>query len=79
MINASQQDDINNDSQSGKDTDYVFHQQQKQRQQQLQFDHELLSERENRVRQIEEVVLDVNDIMRDLNVLVHQQSENIGK
>lgn len=80
MINASQQDDINNDSNnSGTDTDYLFHQKQKQMQQTLQFEQSMLKEREQRVRQIEEDVLDVNQIMRELNTLINQQGEAIGE
>ena len=82
LINASQQDDINNDGTSGgtgTDTDYLFHQKQKQVQQTLQFEQSMLKEREQRVRQIEEDVLDVNQIMRELNTLINQQGEVIGK
>lgn len=80
LVNASQQDDINRDvNSSSNDTDYLFHQQQKTMQQNLQFEQNMLKEREQRVRQIEEDVLDVNQIMRELNVLVAQQGEAIGK
>lgn len=80
MINASQQDDINNDANnSGTDTDYLFHQKQKQMQQNLQFEQSMLKEREQRVRQIEEDVLDVNQIMHELNTLINQQGEAIGE
>lgn len=48
-------------------------------QQNLQFEQSMLKEREKRVRQIEEDVLDVNQIMRELNTLINQQGENIGK
>lgn len=80
MINASQQDDINETNNSGSsDTDYLFHQQQKQMQKNLQFEQSMMKEREQRVRQIEEDVLDVNQIMRELNTLINQQGEAIGK
>lgn len=79
-MNASQQDDINHDTNNtSTDTDYLFHQQQKKMQQNLQFEQSMLKEREKRVRQIEEDVLDVNQIMRELNTLINQQGENIGK
>lgn len=79
LVNASQQDDINHDSNNASsDTDYLFHQQQKQMQKNLQFDQSLLKEREQRVRQIEEDVLDVNQIMRELNTLINQQGEALG-
>lgn len=48
-------------------------------QQNLQFEQSMLKEREKRVRQIEEDVLDVNQIMRELNTLINQQGENIGR
>lgn len=80
LINASQQDDINHDSNSTSgDTDYLFHQKQKQMQQSLKFEQSMLKEREQRVRQIEEDVLDVNQIMRELNTLINQQGEAIGE
>lgn len=44
----------------------------------LQFEQSMLKEREQRVRQIEEDVLDVNQIMRELNTLINQQGEAIG-
>lgn len=80
MVNASQQDDINTDTNNASsDTDLLFHQQQKQMQKNLQFEQSLLKEREQRVRQIEEDVLDVNQIMRELNTLINQQGEALGK
>lgn len=48
-------------------------------QQSLKFEQSMLKEREQRVRQIEEDVLDVNQIMRELNTLINQQGEAIGK
>lgn len=79
LINASQEDDINQDTNNTtSSTDYLFHQQQKTMQQNLQFERNMLKEREQRVRQIEEDVLDVNEIMRELNTMVDQQSEAIG-
>lgn len=48
-------------------------------QQSLQFEQSILKEREQRVRQIEEDVLDVNQIMRELNTLINQQGEAIGE
>lgn len=44
----------------------------------LQFEQSMLKEREQRVRQIEEDVLDVNQIMRELNTLINQQGETVG-
>lgn len=80
LINTSQQDDINQDeNNTSTDTDYLFHQKQKQLQQNLQYEQSMIKEREQRVRQIEEDVLDVNQIMRELNTLINQQGEAIGK
>lgn len=79
MINASQQDDLTRDENNGAtDTDHLFHQQQKTVQQNLEFEQNMLKEREQRVRQIEEDVLDVNQIMSELNTMVHAQGEAIG-
>ncbi|XP_018319825.1 syntaxin-12 [Agrilus planipennis] len=54
-------------------------QQQKQLQlsRELAFEQDMYIEREARIRQIEEDVLDVNQVMKDLSVLVHQQGETI--
>lgn len=79
LINAAQQDDMNNDANNtSTDSDYLFHQQQKHMQKNLQFEQSLLKEREQRVRQIEEDVLDVNQIMRELGTLINQQGEAVG-
>lgn len=45
----------------------------------LAFEQDMLMEREIRVKQIEADILDVNEIMRELGALVHQQGETIGK
>ncbi len=37
----------------------------------------LLQEREERIRQLESDILDVNEIFRDLGQLVHEQGETI--
>lgn len=80
LINASQQDDINSDlNNSSTDTDYLFHQKQKQMQQSLQFEQSMLKERQLSVRQIEENVLDANQIMRELSILINQQTEAVGE
>lgn len=80
LINAPQQDDINSDvNNSSTDTDYLFHQKQKQMQQSLQHEQSMLKERQQRVRQIEEDVLDVNQIMRELATLINQQTEAVGE
>jgi len=45
----------------------------------LEFQHGLLLEREDRIKRIEGDILDVNQIMRELAALVHQQGDTIGK
>lgn len=54
-------------------------QRQMQMSRELAFEQDMLLEREIRVRQIEADVLDVNEIMRELGALVHQQGETLGK
>lgn len=39
----------------------------------------MLLEREDRIKQIEGDILDVNQIMRELAALVYQQGDNISK
>lgn len=77
LLNATEQDDIVNQDPEN-DNDLHFHQQQKSLQQNLQFEQSVLKEREQRVRQIEDDVLDVNQIMRELGALINQQGEHIG-
>uniref|UniRef100_U5EIB6 Putative snare protein pep12/vam3/syntaxin 7/syntaxin 17 n=1 Tax=Corethrella appendiculata TaxID=1370023 RepID=U5EIB6_9DIPT len=48
-----------------------------QQQRQMQFEEDMLLEREQRIRQIEADVLDVNEIMKDLSNLVQTQAETI--
>lgn len=80
LINASQQDDLNQDENpNSSDKDLLFHSKQKSLQQNLQFEQSMLKEREQRVRQIEDDVLDINQIMRELNTLIYQQGESIGE
>lgn len=50
----------------------------KQEQHNLEFDHGMLLEQEQRIKQIEEDILDVNQIMRELGAMVHQQDESIN-
>lgn len=54
-------------------------QQQVQLSRELAFEQDMLIDREARIRQIEADVLDVNQIMRELSALVHEQGENVGK
>lgn len=78
LINASQIDDQNQQTAS-TDTDLLFHQAQKQVQQNLDFEQGMLQERESRIRQIEDDLLDVNQIMRELSSIINEQGEGIGK
>lgn len=52
---------------------------QKQQQRELDFEREMMLERERRIKQIEEDVLDVNEIMRELGSMVHDQGEVISE
>ncbi|XP_014468419.1 PREDICTED: syntaxin-12 isoform X2 [Dinoponera quadriceps] len=52
-------------------------QQRKTTQRTLEFQQGLLLEREDRIRRIEGDILDVNQIMRELAALVHQQGDTI--
>lgn len=45
----------------------------------LQFEQEILVEREQKIRQIEADVLDVNQIMRELGAIVNEQGETIDR
>lgn len=45
----------------------------------LVHEQEMMLDREARIRQIEGDILDVNEIMRQLGSLVHQQGETIGQ
>lgn len=54
-------------------------QQQAQLARELAFEQELMLDRETRIKQIEADILDINQIMRELGSLVHQQGETIGE
>lgn len=82
LVSASQQDDINRDLMGfGDGSQQQQQQEQQQRQLQiqrdLQFEQDMLLEREQQVRQIEADVLDVNQIMKELSSITNQQSEVI--
>ncbi|CAB3359264.1 Hypothetical predicted protein [Cloeon dipterum] len=51
---------------------------QKQMQRELDYEKDMLQEREKRIKQIEEDVLDVNEIMRELSAMVHDQGEVVA-
>ncbi|XP_046748442.1 syntaxin-12 [Diprion similis] len=74
----------NSENQSGdgnQDTETLVQVQadfeQKDVQRSLEFEQGLLLEREERIRRIEGDILDVNQIMRELGALVHQQGDSI--
>jgi len=52
---------------------------QKSLQRELQFEQEMLLEREQRIQQIEGDILDVNEIMRELGAMIHEQGDTISK
>ena len=80
LINASVNDDISqNEAATGGDSDFQIQQQQNQLKQHLEFERGMQLEREQRVHQIEAVILNVHDIMKTLNTLVHEQSHIVGK
>lgn len=76
--NASQLDDLAQESGAVDVEQQRLYQLQLQRQHD-EFEQGMLLEREQRVRQIEADVLNVNEIMRDLSVLMNEQGEHIGK
>lgn len=78
LVNAAQQDDLNRDSFSeGNQQDQLLQRQQQAAAQSLQFEQDMLLEREQRFRQIEADVLDVNQIMKELSSITNQQAEVI--
>lgn len=45
----------------------------------LEFEHGIILEQEERIKRIEGDILDVNQVMRELGALVHQQADSISK
>lgn len=45
----------------------------------LEYEQTILKKREDQMRQVEEDILDVNQIMKELNQMVNDQGANIGK
>ena len=78
LVNAPHQDDINRDEENDE-ASLIQQQKLKQQQQNLQLEQEVMLEREQRVRQIEADVLDINEIMKELSSLAHQQGSAVGK
>ena len=52
---------------------------QKSLQRELEFEQDMLLDREQRIRQIEGDILDVNEIMRELGAMVYEQGDAISK
>lgn len=80
LVNASQQDDMQRDLIGFGDAGQQQQQEQQFQQQvqrDLQFEQDMMLEREQRVRQIEADVLDVRQIMQELSSITNQQSEVI--
>jgi hypothetical protein len=44
----------------------------------VEFEQQMLIEREQRIQQIESDMIDVNQIMKELSAMVHEQGENIS-
>lgn len=76
LVAATQQQDENNSNDNDREE---LLQRQLQMQNGLQFENDMLQDREIKIREIEADVLDVNAIMRDLGTLVHEQTEMIGE
>ncbi len=45
----------------------------------VEFEQQMLKEREQRIQQIESDMIDVNQIMKELSAMVHEQGEHISK
>ncbi|KAJ8922572.1 hypothetical protein NQ315_007602 [Exocentrus adspersus] len=60
-----------------QEDDYNQQQQQQALAREMAFEHDMLLERETRIKQIESDVLDINQIMRELGSMVHEQGEVI--
>ncbi|KAL1505218.1 hypothetical protein ABEB36_004832 [Hypothenemus hampei] len=59
------------------DEENTSQQSQLQKTRELQFEQEMLIEREETVKKIESDILDINQIMRELGSMVHEQGETI--
>ncbi|TMW40307.1 hypothetical protein DOY81_014613, partial [Sarcophaga bullata] len=61
------------------DTEELIQRQQQLQQQQMQFEHDMLVDRERQIKQIEADMLDVNKIMRTITALVQAQGEDVER
>eukprot|EP00002_Diphylleia_rotans_P018164 TRINITY_DN3523_c0_g4_i1.p1 TRINITY_DN3523_c0_g4~~TRINITY_DN3523_c0_g4_i1.p1 ORF type:complete len:231 (+),score=68.58 TRINITY_DN3523_c0_g4_i1:49-741(+) len=72
-------------SESDEERQSLLHQQEAKRKQVMAFESEvtvneaLIREREESIRELERAVLDVNEIYKDLAILVQEQGETLGK
>lgn len=79
LVSAAQQQDFNQSdeqNESGGDRSLLM---QRQTERELQLEQEQLIDREQRIRQIESDVLDVNQIFRNLSSMVNEQAEAVGE
>lgn len=81
LITASQQDDISNDANNAdSESDNINTQQQQMNvQKSLQLQHQLITERHEKLQQIEVDIVDINKIMHELHSMVNVQGESISK
>lgn len=61
------------------DTEELIQRQQQLQQQQMQFEHDMLVDRQRQIKMLETDILDVNKIMRTITALVQAQGEEVGK
>lgn len=54
-------------------------QEQLQIQKNLEFENQLYLERQQRVKQIEKDIIQINDVMKELGALVYEQEAAVGK
>ncbi|XP_055378759.1 uncharacterized protein LOC129610265 [Condylostylus longicornis] len=77
LLALSQQDEQNSENMSESDRQQLI-QQQKELGRALKFEQEIQYEREEEIKKIEGVLLDVNKIMKDISVIVNMQGEQIN-
>lgn len=79
LINIAQQDDIDNDTKNPNVDAVDDAHKQRLLQQSLQFEHDMIVERHERIHQIEVDIIDINDMMRQMGEMIADQGEIIGK
>lgn len=80
LVNAATaaQQDYNQFDEQNESIDQTSLQHQRQTERELQLEQERLIDREQRIRQIESDVLDVNKIFKDLSSMVYDQGQVVG-